>query len=67
MNAADVLKAARAAGVHLGIDGDDLVLERSLGTARRGARRTFPAQGRDRGTAAARPRRMVGRGLAGLL
>ena len=27
MNAADVLKAARAAGVHLGIDGDDLVLE----------------------------------------
>ena len=39
----------------------------SLGTARRGARRAFPAQGRDRGTAPARPRRMVGRGLAGLL
>ena len=29
MSAAEALKAARAAGVHLGIDGDDLVLEAS--------------------------------------
>jgi hypothetical protein len=27
MSAIETLKAARAAGVHLGIDGDDLVLE----------------------------------------
>ena len=55
MSAVEALKAARAAGVELALDGDDLVLERSLGTAGRGARRTFPAQGRDRGTAPARP------------
>lgn len=30
MSAAEVLKAARAAGIHLGIDGDDLVLEATV-------------------------------------
>jgi hypothetical protein len=30
MSAAEALKAARAAGIHLGIDGDDLVLEASV-------------------------------------
>ena len=30
MSAAEALKAARAAGIHLGIDSDDLVLEASL-------------------------------------
>jgi hypothetical protein len=29
MSAAEALKAARAAGIQLGIDGDDLVLEAS--------------------------------------
>ena len=30
MSAVEALKAARAAGVHLGIDGDQLVLEASV-------------------------------------
>jgi hypothetical protein len=43
MSAAEALKAARAAGIHLGIDGDDLVLEARL--ARALAARTGPPRG----------------------
>ena len=55
MSAVEALKAARAAGIELAIDGDDLVLSAASAPSARGARRTFPAQGRDRGAASARP------------
>ena len=63
----DALKAARAAGVRVRIDGDDLVLEAPRATAGRGARSPFSSQGRDLGAAPPGQRRLVGRGLAGLL
>ena len=52
MSAAEALKAARAAGIQLGIDGDDLVLEASAPPPRRGARPAVASQGRHRGAAA---------------
>ena len=67
MSAAEALKAARAAGIELGIDGDDLVLEAAAPPPAAVLDLPVAAQGRDRGAAAARPRRLVGRGLAGLL
>ena len=48
MSAVEALKAARAAGVELALDGDDLVLRR-LGTAARACSIALSAQGRDRG------------------
>ena len=43
MSAVKALKAARAAGVELALDGDDLALSAASAAAGRGARRTFPA------------------------
>ena len=46
MSAAEALQAARAAGVELGIDGDDLVLEASAAAAAGRARSAVAPQGR---------------------
>ena len=67
MSAVEALKAARAAGVELALDGDDLVLEAASAPPAAVLDATVASQGRDRGAASARPRRLVGRGLAGLL
>ena len=67
MSAAEALKAARAAGVELGIDGDDLVLEASAPPP--AAVLDLLSRHKAEIVALLRPgrRRLVGRGLAGLL
>ena len=56
MSAVEALKAARAAGIQLGIDGDDLVLEASAPPPAGGDRCPVSSQGRDRGRCYARPK-----------
>ena len=55
MSAAEALKAARAAGIELALDGDDLVLEAASAPPAAVLDALSAPQGRDRGAAAARP------------
>ena len=55
MSAVEALKAARAAGIELALDGDDLALSAASAPPAAVLDAAFPAQGRDRGTAPARP------------
>ena len=66
MSAAEALKAARAAGVELRVDGDDLVLE-AAAPPPAVCSTCCRVTSRRRRAAAAGQRRLVGRGLAGLL
>ena len=67
MSAAEALMAARAAGIQLGVDGDDLVLEAAAQPPSVILGGTVAAQSRDRSGAATRSRWLVGRGLAVVL
>ena len=67
MSAAEALRAADAAGICIGIDGDDLTLEASVAQPPAVLDQLSSSQGGRHGATAPGQRWLLGRGLAGLV